>query len=590
MSRRLIAFILLFGGVVFLASGLYSANPAPQAPSAIAAFSLKDPRDQRLIQLADLKAKKAIVVIFLGTECPLSNQFLPELAQLHQEYSDHGVQFLGINSNRQDTPDRVAGHARKHKVPFPVLKDPNNQVADQFGAQRTPEAFVITPAGKILYQGRIDDKFGIGYQRPGKEVRRDLACALDEVLADKPVSVARTPAAGCLIGRVTTGKGDSSVTFTRQVSRILQNRCQECHRPGQIGPMALEKYEDVAGWAPTIREVVMDRRMPPWHADPRYGKFTNDRSLSKEEKETLLSWIDQGAPLGDSRDLPEPRQWPEDWSIGKPDLVITMPRAYPVPAEAPKGGVPYQYFSVDPGFTEDKWVVRAQCKPGAPEVVHHLLVFIVPRGEMFNPEGPGNVLSGTAPGDMPMRFQPGFAKKIPAGARLVFQMHYTPNGKAQTDQSCIGLILAREKPQHRVLTKPVHNPTFLMRFDRIPAGHDNYKIEATHTFRQDAHLIAFMPHMHLRGKDFTYEAIYPNGKSEILLAVPRFDFGWQNIYRIAEPIAMPKGTKLRCVAHFDNSEKNPNNPDPKKPVYWGDQTWEEMMVGWIDYYLDAEKP
>lgn len=590
MSLRLIGFTLVFSGVVFLASGLHSADPVAQAGTTVNGFRLKDSRDQSVVRLEDLKEKKAIVVLFLGTECPINNQFLPELAQLHKEYSGRGVQFLGINSNRQDTPDRVARHARKYQIPFPVLKDPNNTVADQFGAKRTPEAFVIDSGGKILFQGRIDDQFGIDYQRPGKPIRRDLAIALDEVLAGKPVSVSRSTVSGCLIGRVTPEKTDGSVTFSQHVSRILQNRCQECHRPGQIGPMALETYEDVASWAATIREVVAEKRMPPWHADSSYGKFSNDRSLTPQEKETLLRWIEQGSPRGDLRELPEPRRWPEGWSIGKPDLIVSMPRAFKVPAESPKDGVPYQYFSVDPGFTEDKWIERAECKPGAPEVVHHLLVFILPKGEMFNPEGPGNTLVGTAPGDMPMVFPPGFAKKVPAGARLVFQMHYTPNGKAQTDQSSIGLIFAKERPRFRVLTKPVHKPSFLMRFDWIPAGNPNYKIETTYTFRENAHLIAFMPHMHLRGKDFVYTAHYPDGKSEILLSVPRFHFGWQNIYRTAQPIPMPKGTRLHCVAHFDNSDKNPNNPDPKKNVYWGDQTWEEMMVGWIDYYLDEEKP
>ncbi len=525
MSLRLVFFTLFLGGLAFLASVLHSAAPEPKVGlSVVDSFTLKDPRDQKVVRLADLKDRKAVVVVFMGTECPISNQFLTELAELHKAYSGRGVQLLGINSNRQDTPGRVAEHARKHKIPFPVLKDPNNSVADQFGAKRTPEAFVLEPAGRVLYRGRIDDQFGINYQRPGKPTRRDLAAALDEILAGKPISVASTPVHGCFISRVKAEKSAGTVTFTRDVSRILQRRCQECHRPGQIGPMALEQYEDVSAWADSIREAVSEQRMPPWHADPRYGKFVNDRSLSAQEKQTLLSWIDQGTPRGEARDLPEPRQWPQGWIIGKPDLVLTMPRPYKVPAEAPKDGVPYQYFSVDPGFTEDKWVERAECKPGATEVVHHLIAFIVPKGETFRPDGPGNVLTGTAPGDMPLMLEPGFAKKIPAGARIIFQMHYTPNGKAQTDQSSVGLIFSKEKPKHRILTKPIHNKGFLFRFDRIPAGDANYRVEASYTFRQDAHLVVFMPHMHLRGKDFTYEAVYPDGKTEMLLSVPQVQF------------------------------------------------------------------
>jgi peroxiredoxin len=566
------------------------AEPAPAATRKVGDFRLKDPRDQQTIALTDLKDKKAIVVVFLGTECPISNSFLPVLAELHAQYQDKGVAFLGINANSQDGLERVADHARRHAIPFPVLKDAGNKVADQFSARRTPEAFVLDGLGTIKYRGRIDDQFGIGYARPGKPTRRDLAAALDEVLAGKPVSVATTTPAGCLIGRVARPKADGTITYAKHVSRIVQKNCQECHRPGRIGPMSLLTFDDVVSWSDTIREAVSEGRMPPWHADPRYGKFRNDRRLSKEDRETLLSWLDHGMPRGDDKDLPPPRKFPEGWTIGKPDLIVQMPRAYDVPARAPKGGIPYRYFTVDPGFQEDRWIERAEAKAGAPAVVHHIVVFILPKGELFNPEAPGAVLCGTAPGDMPMELPPGLAKKVPAGARLIFQMHYTPNGKPYRDRSSVGMVFAKEPPRHRVLTKPVHNPRFLTRFDKIPAGADNYKIEAEHVFSRDAHLLGFMPHMHLRGKDFLYEAIYPDGQKEILLSVPRYNFGWQSVYRLARPAAIPKGAKLHCVAHFDNSAKNPSNPDPTQTVYWGDQTWEEMMIGWIDYYLDNDKP
>jgi hypothetical protein len=354
--------------------------------------------------------------------------------------------------------------------------------------------------------------------------------------------------------------------------------------------MPLLTYDDVVPWADTIREVVEEKRMPPWHADPRYGKFINDRTLPKEHRETLLTWIKEGTPKGDDRDLPEPRKYPEGWRVGKPDVVFTMPKPYDVPAETPRGGVPYQYISIPTDFTEDKWIVRAEIHPGAADVIHHVIVFIVPKGEIFNPDGPGSVLCGMAPGDMPMNLDPGLAKKVPAGAKLVFQMHYTPNGKARTDQTSVGLVFAKDPPKHRILTKPVHNHKFITRFEKIPAGAENYQIESEYTFGGDAHLTAFMPHMHLRGKDFRYEAIYPDGKTETLLFVPHFQFGWQTLYRCAQPVAVPKGTKVHCVAHFDNSAKNPNNPDPKIDVFWGDQTWQEMMIGWIDFYLDDEKP
>jgi hypothetical protein len=231
-------------------------------------------------------------------------------------------------------------------------------------------------------------------------------------------------------------------------------------------------------------------------------------------------------------------------------------------------------------------VVRAEARPDAAPVVHHMIIFVVPPGQMFNPDAPGATLCGMAPGDMPLMLKDGLAKMIPAGSRLVFQMHYTPNGKAYRDRSSVGMIFAREKPKHRVLTKPIHNRRFILRQERIPAGADNHQIEAEFTFKQDARIVGFMPHMHLRGKDFLYEAIYPDGKKETLLSVPRYNFNWQSVYRFAEPPRMPRGTKIHCVAHFDNSDRNPHNPDPKVTVTWGDQTWQEMMVGWMDYVYD----
>jgi mono/diheme cytochrome c family protein len=585
MAIRLASVLVLLCGLAPLAA---EGPPRPEATKFD--FHLKDQRDDRIVSFADLKDRKAVVVVFLGTECPLSNAYLPVLADLHHRYAERGAAFVGVNSNRQDTPDRVADHARQHAVPFAVVKDVGNRLADRLDARRTPEAIVLDSTGRVLYRGRIDDQFGIGYARPGKPSRSDLAAALDEILAAKPVSVAQTPVAGCLIGRLTEPKAEGKVTYTRQVSRIVQHHCQECHRPGQIGPMALLTYDDALSWADTIREVVAEKRMPPWHADPRFGDFANDRRLPDADRDTLLAWLDGGMPRGDDRDLPPPRVFAEGWRIGKPDVVLKMPHKFSVPAKMPRGGVPYKFFAVDPGFTEDRWVARAEARPGSPGVVHHIVVFIQPKDEVFNPDGPGNLLCGTAPGDMPLILPPGYAKKVPAGARLIFQMHYTPNGKPYEDQSEVGLIFAKEKPAHRVLTKPVHNAAFLTRFDKIPAGAENYPIEAEYRFRQDCHLLGFMPHMHLRGRDFRYEALYPDGKRETLLFVPHYQFGWQSVYRCAHSLAVPKDTRLMCLAHFDNSAKNPNNPDPGQDVWWGDQTWEEMMLGWIEYYRDNEKP
>ena len=352
--------------------------------------------------------------------------------------------------------------------------------------------------------------------------------------------------------------------------------------------MSLLGYEDASAWAETIREVIDDGRMPPWYADPRHGKWANERILSEDDKETIRAWVEAGAPRGDEADAPAPRVFPRDWQIGKPDVVYTMPVEFDVPAETPKGGIPYKYFSVKPDFTEDRWVERAEARAGANEVVHHIIIFIVPAGQSLRMDAPGGVLTGLAPGDMPMILEPGYAKKLPVGARLVFQMHYTPNGRAQKDRSSVGLVFAEKPPKHRVLTKPIHNSWFYNRITAIPAGADHFPIVASETFRHDVQLLGLMPHMHLRGKDFLYEAIGPDGKKETLLSVPKFNFNWQSVYRPREPIRLAKGTTLRCLAHFDNSTKNPQNPDPKQRITWGDQTWEEMMIGWIDYVEEKE--
>jgi peroxiredoxin len=537
--------------------------------------------------LDDLKDRKAVVVLFLGTECPINNAYLPRLAEIQRDYAAKGVQFLAINANDQDTAERVAEHARKNALPFPVLKDQGAAVADRFGAERTPEAFVLDAGRVVRYRGRIDDQFGVGYRRP-TPTRRDLALALDEVLAGKPVSVPLTPVAGCHIGRVPRTGADSRVTYSKDVAPILQKNCQECHRPGQIGPMPLLTYDDARDWSQTIREAVQDQRMPPWTADPGHGKFLNDRRLPEQDRAALLAWIDQGCAEGDRRDLPPPRTFATDWAVGKPDVVFSLPYKVRVPAKAPPGGVPYRYFEVDPHFTEDVWVQAAEARPGNRAVVHHILVYVKKPGERRErgPDGIGDgMLVAYAPGDLPMHLRPGMAKRIPKGSVLAFQMHYTPNGTEQTDRSSVGLIFSKEPPKVEVRTRAIAQRLFA-----LPPGDANYKVTSHSTFHEDAQLLAFFPHMHLRGKSFEYRAVYADGHSEVLLSVPRYDFNWQTNYELAEPLRLPAGTRIECTAHFDNSAGNPNNPDPTRRVGWGDQTWDEMMIGFVDYaYLAGAK-
>jgi peroxiredoxin len=569
------------------------AEPASKSDSGrrVADFTLKDASTDKPISLSDFKTKKAVVVVFIGTECPINNAYMPVLAELAKTYADKGVQFLAVNSNSNDTPAQIAGHAQKNHLPFPVLRDPANVVADHFGAKRTPEAFVIDSEGGVRYQGRIDDQFGVGAKRTAP-TRRDLVEALDEVLAGKPVSLASTKVAGCYIARVMQPKSTGSITYARDVSRVLQKNCQECHRPGQIGPMPLLTYEDALAWSDTVREVVEQKRMPPWLADPHFGQFHNDRSLSAEDRATLLGWIDQGCPKGNLADLPPAKVFPEGWTIGKPDVVFQMPEEFTVPAAVDEKGLKYQYFTVRTKFDEDKWIQAAEARPGNRAVVHHIIIYVVKpgkdggfmRGKTADGIGDG-FLTAYAPGELSSALPLGSAKRIPKNSILVFQMHYTPNGVEQTDRSSVGLVFAKEPPKIEVRTRSA-----AQRHLAIPPGDNNYEATSTTTFDQDSELLSFLPHMHLRGKDFRYEVVFPDGKRETLLSVPRYDFNWQSNYRLEKPLHLPAGTRIECTAHYDNSKDNPNNPDPNKMVHWGDQTWDEMMIGFVDYAYTKSGP
>jgi peroxiredoxin/mono/diheme cytochrome c family protein len=569
LSSLAMALAVLSVGAEPLPATLVPPNPG----ATVADFTLPD-QHRRSRTLSGFKDKKAFVLVFIGTECPLANLYIPTLLALHKEYADKGVQFLAINANAQDTFTLISAHAQERSVPFPVLKDFTHQAADALGARRTPEAFVLDANRVIRYHGRIDDQYGLNHQR-AEPTRQDLKLALDEVLAGKPVTTAATETPGCLINRTREPRAVGEVTYARQVARILQKRCQECHRPGQVGPFSLLTYSDASAWAETIQEVVREERMPPWHADPRYGKFARERRLNPDEADTLLAWIKQGCPKGDDKDLPPPAQFADEWTIGKPDAVFRMAKAYNVPA---KGVLPYLRFTVDPEFKEDRWVQAAECRPGNRAVVHHVIVYILaPAKQLYERDGTAATLVGWAPGDMPARYEPGTAKRIPANSKFVFEVHYTPNGKEQTDISSVGIIFAKEPPEYAVETNILANMGL-----RVPPRVADHKEEFNYTFKQDGLLLSFMPHMHLRGSSARYQATYPDGRTETLLSVPDYDFNWQSVYRFAQPLLMPKGTKITWTGGWDNSADNPRNPDPAKEVRWGLQTWDEMQNGWME--------
>jgi peroxiredoxin len=559
--------------------------PCLDATPPVASFKLQS-IDGKAWSLDDCKDKKAIVVVFIGTQCPINNAYMPRLIELEKTYRGQGVQFVAINANAHDTLDAVKEHAKKFGLTFPVLRDDKHQVARLFGAERHPTAYVLDAAHNVKYQGRIDDQFGLGFMRP-QPTRHDLSLAIDEVLAGKEVATAKTAVEGCYITKLPTAKAvKADVTYTKDVSRILQNRCQECHRTGQIGPMPLLTYDDASNWALMIKEVVSDGRMPPWHADPKHGKFKNDRKLSDDERSKLLAWIDAGCPEGNAADLPKAKQFSDGWTIGKPDVVLTMANAYTVPAKAGKGGIPYKYMVIPTNFDEDKWVQAVEAKPGNHEVVHHIIAYVAVNGKKLSSPGDGigaGMLVAYAPGDLGSIFPPGSAKLLPRGAAIVLQMHYTPNGVETPDKSSVGLVFAKDPPKAQVKTRAIAQQLFA-----IPPNAQSHKVTSKTTFSKDVILYSMFPHMHLRGKDFKFEVVYPDEKRETMLSVPRYDFGWQSNYLLEKPLHLPAGARIECTAHFDNSAKNLSNPNPGRIVLWGEQTWDEMMIGFVDYaYADG---
>ncbi len=591
--RALPVCLLIAGTLCLIAPRCMATDAGNPIGKKIDDFSLPDFRG-KIHHLGDYADSKAVVVAFIGIECPLAKLYVGRLQEMAKALGDESVTVLAIDSNRQDSITELAGFAARHKLTFPLLKDPNNKVADLFDAKRTPEVFLLDSNRVVQYYGRIDDQYGQHLAENGKRIsyqhtaprRKDLAIAIEETLAGKQVSQPLTEVVGCLIGRVPQVTPGGDITFTKHISRILNHRCVECHREGEIAPMPLTDYDEVVGWSEMIREVVDEERMPPWHANPAYGSFENDCRLPTTEKEQIFAWVDHGSPEGDPADLPEPPKFVEGWTAGKPDQVVYMAdEPHEVAAE---GTVEYQYFLVDPGWTEDKWIRVAEARPGNRAVVHHILCFI--RGGAGGAESrEQGVTIGWAPGLTASQFESGTALYVPAGAKIMFQLHYTPNGTKQLDRSYVGFQFAKpEEVKHMASGGDVSAGDF-----KIPAGDDDHVVPAVYTFDRDQMLLSMLPHMHLRGKSFRYTAEYPDGSEEILLDVPRYDFNWQLRYHLTEPKLMPKGTKLKCVAHYDNSEQNLTNPDYTVDVTWGDQTWEEMMIGFFTSReveeLDTEK-
>jgi peroxiredoxin/mono/diheme cytochrome c family protein len=530
-------------------------------------------------KLSDFKTAKLLVVAFLDVGCPVGKKYGPTLAKLEKEFAAKDVAFLFVDPVASDEADDLKKAVSDRGLRGRVVLDADGKLASAFGATTTTEVFLLDSARTVQYRGAIDDQYGVGYSRETPS-RHYLAAAISDSLAGKAPVVAATTAPGCELS-VKPGPA-AEATYHARIERLLQANCVECHRKGGVAPFALETYEQVASRKAAIKRVVEGGTMPPWFAAPpakgEHSPWLNDRSLAAADKAALLAWLAGDLKKGDPADAPRPRSFASGWLIGTPDATFQIPKPIAVKAT---GTMPYQNVSVDTNFEEDRWVSAIEVQPSAREVTHHVLVFAAPKGApRAVGEGQG-FFAVYVPGNSTLIYPEGFAKKVPKNATLHFQIHYTPNGTATQDQPKIGMIFAKEPPRHEVRVAALVNAKF-----EIPAGAENHKVEAAIPVPFEAKVLAFFPHAHLRGKAARYDVRTPDGSVRNLLDVPHYDFNWQLTYRYAEPAAVPRGSRITYTAWYDNSEKNPANPDPKKIVKWGPQTFEEMHLGYLEFYID----
>lgn len=549
--------------------------------------------DGKARRLSDSTGSGPVVIALVSPSCPVSKRYLPTLGQLAAEYGKRGVGFLLIAPNPTDTPAQLEETLRSAGLSAPCLRDEKHELQLALGARATADVFVLDAARTLAYRGAIDDQYGLGYSLDAPR-HHYLRPALDAVIAGESPRLAATEAPGCALDLEPKAVAQTELTYHNRISRLMQANCLECHRAGGVAPFALETYEQVVAKSGMIRKMVERGLMPPWFAAPpapgTHTPWGNDRSLAEQDKADLLAWLGAGKPQGEAKDAPVARVFPKEWAIGQPDLVVQIPQPIEVKAT---GTMPYQNITVETGLTEDRWVRGLEVQPTAREVVHHVLVFVQEPGVVLpggrarftgEDDERGGFFAAYVPGNGHALLPEGFAKKLPAGAKLRFQIHYTPNGAATRDQVKLGLIFTDQTPKHIVRVAGIVDHRL-----SIPPGAPRHPESATLPVPADVKLLGFTPHMHVRGTAFRYEAILPDGTVRTLLDVPRYDFNWQISYRYAEPPTLPRGAAIRATGWFDNSANNPANPDPTKTVRWGAQTYDEMMLGYVEYYLVDEK-
>lgn len=544
--------------------------------------------------LAELRDRKATLFLFLSTQCPVANGYTSRLRDLQREYAPRGIAVFGVNPNESESQAVVVRHARERDLTFPMVKDTGGVLARRLGATVTPEAILLDGSGVVRYRGRIDDQ-----RDAGKVKRRDLRDALDAVLAGRPVAVAETTPFGCAIrATAPVAVAKPTVTYTRDIAPIMQASCQGCHRPGEVGPFSLLTYDDAKAWAGLIKDYTHRRAMPPWKPAEGFGEFQDVRRLSDAQIRTIARWVDEGAPKGDPNDMPPPRKFADGWMLGTPDLVLDAGEPYEVAAEGPDV---YRNFILPHTPEKDQWVRAVEVRPDQRAVVHHVIVYVDPRGKSLaldeKDPGPGysssgggvgffpaQFLGGWAPGNTPRFIPAGMALKIPAGAKLVLQVHYHKNGKALKDRTKIGIHFTDEPVRKQVRALPVLNFGL-----SIPPGEPRHEVKAKTPISRDVTLYSVIPHMHLLGREMKLTASLPDGTTKPLVWIKDWDFNWQETYVFKEPIRLPQGSRIDLTAYYDNSSGNPNNPNnPPKVVTWGEETTDEMCLAFFGFTLDDE--
>ena len=573
---RLLYFLILFSVLCFGSCGSNSFE-AVVLDERVQNFGLYDHQDNfhRLHYYSDASA---IVLYVQGNACPIVRKSIRGIEAIKEGYQDRGVQFFMINSNLQDTRSSISEEALAYDINTPILVDEDQLVAEMLDIDITAETFVIDPEDwSLIYRGPIDDQLGYGADK-GEAKEQYLKEVLDAKLAGQENEKVYRKAKGCAVARLSAMEDYAELTYD-DIAPILRDNCYECHQEGGIAPWPMSGYPMVVGWSAMIRQVLQTKRMPPWHADPHVGRFSNDISISQEQIRKIIAWVDNGSKKGEGHDIladlsPDVSQW----SLGNPDYVVNLKKE-----EIPANGIiDYRYQTTTIDITEDKYVNAIEVKPGNPNVLHHVLASIdYPEG--YEEPVARNVsrwidglLLGWAPGGEVEQFPEGTGRLLPAGSQVVFQLHYTTSGKVESDQTDIGLYFHESDPEEEYVILGLVNFEF-----KIPPRTKHYPVVAKYPIKRPTTIHAVLPHMHYRGKSMNYVAHYPDGKEEMIFSAADYNFNWQRFYYLSEPKHLPEGSYLTVNAVFDNSAQNEFNPDPGATIYFGEQTFDEMMIGYM---------